>query len=68
MLFRKKFFFEILLFKINFFFKIVLFKNLFFFEIMFFKYLFFFKIWRVVKVLIQNLTRRKIFNSKSDAS
>ena len=51
-----------------FFFKIVLFKNNFFFKIMLFKNLFFFKIWRVVNFLIQNLTRCKIFNSKSDAS
>ena len=58
-------FFKIELFKNNFFFKIVLFKNLFFFEIMLFKNLFFFKSWRVVKILIQNLTRREIFNSKS---
>ena len=32
---------------------------------MLFKILFFFKIWRVVKFLIQNLTRRKNFISKS---
>ena len=44
-----------MLFKNNFFIKIVLLK-LFFFKIMLFK-----------KNLIQNLTRRKIFKSKSDA-
>ena len=58
-------FFKIVLFKNIYFFKIVLFKKLFFFEIMLFKNLFFFKIWRVVKILIQNLTRRKILKSKS---
>ena len=31
------------------------------------KNLLFFKIWRVVKILIQNLTRWEIFDSKSDA-
>ena len=34
---------------------------------MLFKNLFFFKIWRVVKILIQILTRCKNFDSKSDA-
>ena len=40
----------------------------FFFKIVLFKKLFLFKNWRVVKILNQNLTRHKIFNSKSDAS
>ena len=57
-------FFKIVLFKNNFFSEIVLFKNLFFLKIMLFKKNFSFKIWRVVEFLIQNLTRRKIFNSK----
>ena len=55
-------FFKIVLFKNNFFFKIMLFKNIFFFKMMLFKNLFFFEIWRVVKILIQNLRRRKIFS------
>ena len=32
---------------------------------MFFKNLFLFEIWRVVKILIPNLTRREKFNSKT---
>ena len=32
------------------------FKNIFFFKIMLFKNIFWFEIWRVVKILIQNLT------------
>ena len=59
-------FFKIVLFKNNFFFKIVLFK-IFFFKNVLSKKLFGFKIWRVVKILIHNLKRCKIFNSKSDA-
>ena len=99
MLFRKSFFFKIVIFKriffskscflkvhvkrklcafygvnwtktwffgCNFFFKIVLFKSNFFFKTMLFKKLFFFKIWRVVKLLIQNLTCCIIFVLKSN--
>ena len=51
-------FFKIVLFKNNFFSKIVLFENLLFCKIMLF----------LKKNLIQNLTRRKVFISKSDAS
>ena len=58
-------FFQNLLLKNIFFFKIVLFKKIFFFEIMLFKKIFFIKIRRVVNILIENLTRCKIFNSKS---
>ena len=43
----------------------VLLKKLFFVKIVLLKNRFFFNIWRVVKFLIQNLTRRKFFNSKS---
>ena len=49
------------------FFKNLLFKNIFLFKIMLFIKIFFFTIWRVVKSLIENLTRCKIFISKSDA-
>ena len=65
-LFKNNFFFQIVLLKKKIFFKIVLI-NFFFFKIMLFKQIFWFKIWRVVKILIKNLTRCKNFNSKSDA-
>ena len=47
--------------------KNVLFKNTFFIKILLFNTVKFFKIWRVVNILNENLTRRKNFNSKSDA-
>ena len=40
-------------------------KNL--FKLMLFKNIFFLKIWRVVKLIFQNLTRCVFFNPKSDA-
>ena len=52
--------------EISFFFKIVLLKNIFFFKVMLFKNIIFFKIWRVVKILIRNLTHCRNFSPKSD--
>ena len=45
----------------------LLFKNEFFFKIVLLKKIIFIKIRRVVNILIENLTRWKIFTSKSDA-
>ena len=42
-------------------------KNLFFFKIVLFSKSFFIRVRRVVKILIQDLTRRKNFSSNSDA-
>ena len=64
-LFCVQIFFKICFLKLFFFFKVVLFENYCFFKIVLFKNNFFFKIWRVVKFLIQNLTRCKNFKSKS---
>ena len=59
-------FFQNLLFKINFSSKSCLLKKFFFFKIMLFKNIFLLKSWRVVYFSIQNLTRCKKVDSKSD--
>ena len=64
--FVRKFFFKICFLKINFSSKSCLLKKFFFFKIMLFKNIFLLKSWRVVYFSIQNLTRCKKVDSKSD--
>ena len=67
MIFCVQNFLQKLLVKNLFFFKIVLFKSIFSFKIMLFSKSFFIRVRRVVKILIQDLTRRKNFSLESDA-